>query len=207
MVSRRKDVELQRRPPKRPPKHRILVVCEGEVTEPSYLKAFQHEVRNQLVHVEPLGPAGAPLSVVKKAIELRDKADQEAKAERDENLKWDEVWAVHDCDDHPNLLRAHELAKKQSIQLAYSNPSFELWALLHFEELHAETHRRDVRAALKKHLTGYDKKLDFKKVHPTYEEAKTRAEALDKEAEQSGKPGRNPTTGVFRLTERIKRKN
>ncbi len=207
MVSRRKDVDLQRRPPKRSPKHRILCVCEGEVTEPAYLKAFQHEVRNPLVHVEPFGPAGVPLSVVEKAIKLRDDSNEKAKDERDENLKWDEVWAVHDRDDHPNIPEAHALAKKEQIRLAFSNPNFELWALLHFEDLHAETHRKDVRAALKKHLSRYDKELDFQKLHPGYDAAKKRAEALDAEAERLGKPGSNPTTGVFRLTERIKTRN
>ena len=207
MVSRRKDVDLRRRPPKRSPRHRILCVCEGEVTEPAYLKEFQHEVRNQLVHVEPVGPAGVPLTVVQKAIEMRNVAERRAKDERDENLKWDEVWAVHDCDDHPNISQAHALANEEHIWLAFSNPSFELWALLHFEDLHAETHRRGVRAALKIHLPRYEKELDFQKIHQGYEEAKKRAEALDAEAKLLRQPGRNPTTSVFRLTERIRTKN
>jgi hypothetical protein len=61
-----------------------------------------------------------------------------------------------------------------------------------------------VRSALKKHLPGYDKELDFAKVHPGYDDARGRAEALERAAEKQGEPLRNPSTSVYRLTERIR---
>ena len=69
--------ELRRRAPTRQPKRRILVVCEGRKTEPEYFKALCNDVRNLLVHVE-VRHAGVPLTVVERAIELRDDAERDA---------------------------------------------------------------------------------------------------------------------------------
>lgn len=207
MSRRRLDVDLRRRGPRRQSKTRILVVCEGEVTEPEYLRALAHRERNPLLHVEPFGPAGVPLTVVQKAIAMRNAKEEEAKAHHDENLRWDEVWVVHDHDDHPNISKAHQLATRNHIEVAYSNPSFELWALLHFQEQRAHVHRTRVRDALKKHLPRYDKLLDFEKVHKGYDDARSRAEALDVSARKDGEPGRNPSTDVYRLTERLRRRD
>jgi hypothetical protein len=84
MVRRHDDRSIKRRGPSRQPKIRILVVCEGKKTEPGYLKQFQHHVRNPRVHIEPLGPAGVPISVVERAMTERRLADEEARRQRDE---------------------------------------------------------------------------------------------------------------------------
>lgn len=120
VVSRRSqdDRPIGRRGPSREPKLRILIVCEGKETEPGYFKAFQHEVRNPRVHIEIGGETGVPLTVVQVAIRLRDQAEREAARQRDENLKLDEVWAVFDVDEHPNLDQARQLADSNAIKLA-----------------------------------------------------------------------------------------
>jgi hypothetical protein len=206
MVSRRRldDRSLKRRAPTRQPKHRILIVCEGQKTEPGYLKAFQHKVRNPRVHVEVAAETGVPRTVVEIAVRLRDEAEQEAKRERDENLRWDEVWGVFDIDEHPNLDQARTMARDHAIELAVSNPCFELWALLHFQEHRAHMDRAKAREALQQHLRDYDKSLDFAKMYPGYSDAVRRAQELAREADIHGEPGRNPTTGVYRLTESIR---
>ncbi len=50
----------------------------------------------------------------------------------------------------------------------------------------------------------YDKCVDFSKCQEGYESAVQRAKALDHLAESVGDPMRNPTTGVYRLTEQIR---
>ncbi len=52
----------------------------------------------------------------------------------------DSIWCVFDRDDNSNevLLRAKQSAQKEGYHLAYSNPSFELWLLLHFINQQAE---------------------------------------------------------------------
>lgn len=208
MVSRgRKDDSLRRLAPTRTPKRRILVVCEGQVTEPEYIRSFQHAARNQRVHVEVAKEHGVPLTVVQEAQRLRDEAVLEAKRLKDQNLRYDEVWAVYDTDDHPHLPEAHLLAEREDIKLAISNPCFELWVLLHFQDQSASIHRDKVRAALQAHMPGYDKSLTFSPLSPkeaAYAEAVRRAKALDAAAEEHGAPGRNPTTRVDLLTESIR---
>ncbi len=208
MVSRRRDDNrsIGRRGPTLPPRRRILVVCEGRETEPGYLRAFQREARNARVHLEIADETGVPRTVVEQAIRLRREADDDARRQRDENLRYDEVWSVFDVDDHPHLDQAKKLADRESIAVAVSNPCFELWALLHFEDQRAHIDRKKLRAKLQRHQPGYDKSLDFRRMHPGYDEAVRRAQALEMEAEHHGAPGRNPTTGVFRLTESIRRR-
>ena len=208
MVSRgRKDDSLKRRAPSRDPKRRILVVCEGQVTEREYILKFRQAVRNQRVHVEVAREHGVPLTVVKEAQRLRDEAAGEAKSQGDQNLRYDEVWAVYDTDDHPNLKAARQHAERQDIKLAISNPCFELWALLHFQDQRASIHRDKARAKLQAHMPDYDKSLTFAPLSPkeaAYAEAVHRAMALDAAAEEHGSPGRNPTTRVYLLTESIR---
>ena len=86
------------------------------------------------VHVEVPDEPGVPLTVVKTAIRISEEAAADAKGQRDENLRYDSVWAVFDVDAHPNLQQAIELADRHGIQIGLSNPCFELWALINFVE-------------------------------------------------------------------------
>jgi len=184
--------------------YRILVVCEGRKTEPGYFKQFQHHVRNPRLHIQPLGPAGVPVTVVETAIAERARAEQDASQQHDENLRWDEVWAVFDIDDHPEIARAKQRAADHGIRLAISNPCFELWAYLHFAEQTAHVERGKLRGELRKYLPQYDKELAFTKVHAGYDDAVRRARALEAAAASAGRSGRNPTTDVYQLTEVIR---
>lgn len=206
MVSRRRhdDRPIGRREPTRDPKRRILIVCEGELTEPGYFRALQHALRNRRVHVEVARDHGVPMTIVDLAARLRDQAKEEARRQRDENLLWDEVWGVFDVDEHPHIEAACRFAERNGILIAVSNPCFELWALLHFQDQRAHIERHRVRAALQQFMPGYDKDLDFVRMHPGYDAAVRRAVELAREAAHHGAPARNPTTGVVRLTESIR---
>jgi hypothetical protein len=54
------------------------------------------------------------------------------------------------------------------------------------------------------YLPNYEKAVRFRDVEPGYDQAVSRAARLDRDAEAMGEPGRNPTTGVYRLTEAIR---
>lgn len=62
----------------------------------------------------------------------------------------DSIWCVFDRDDNSNevLLRAKQSATKEGYRLAYSNPSFELWFLLHFSNQQTEV--EDCQALISK---------------------------------------------------------
>jgi hypothetical protein len=201
---RDRDRHIGRNPAKREPKHRILVVCEGKVTEPEYFKALQHEFKNRLVHVEIDKQAGVPLTVVRRAIELDSQTNDAANRNRDDDLKYDDVWCVFDVDEHPHLAEALDLAKNSNVNVALSNPCFELWALLHFQDQNEQMHRHEAQQALKVFLPKYEKKLDFHKMNPGYLKAVARAQSLQKMAEAMSEPNRNPSTGVHLLTELIR---
>lgn len=48
----------------------------------------------------------------------------------------DQLWCVFDCDDNKDseLQAAILYAEKHGYKIAYSNPAFEYWYLLHFEK-------------------------------------------------------------------------
>lgn len=198
--------DYRRRPPRRSQKFRILIVCEGRVTERNYFAEFQHHVRNPRVHVAIPDQPGVPLTVVQTAVKLQAEADGEATAHRDDNLRFDSVWAVFDVDDHPRIDEAKGLALRNNIHVAISNPCFELWALLHFQDQRAHIGRDVLRTRLRQYLPGYEKNLQYDRLTAAYEEAVHRAILLEEEAQRHGNLFRNPTTGVARLTELIRTK-
>lgn len=181
-------------------KPRILIICEGEVTERRYFLDLKEFAKNKPVDVEISREVGEPLKAVQIAVRLRHEADVAAERDLDPNQRYDQVWTVFDVDEHATLNAARQLAGENGIQLAISNPCFELWALLHFQEQRAHIERRPLVLLLQRHLPEYDKTLAFAKLHPTYVDAVRRAEELEQEAERQDETGRNPTTGVYRLT-------
>ena len=128
---RRGPPTLRRRGPSRDPKIKITVVCEGKLTEPGYIYAFARDC-GALVAIDLAleTGAGVPLSVVQKAITLKPKTHRIA----DGFDERDEFWAVFDRDEHPNFSDALHRAKAAGVHVAYSNPCFELWVVLHFQD-------------------------------------------------------------------------
>ncbi len=189
------------------PKLRILVVCEG-LTEKQYLDQFTKLCRNPLVLVQVSGQVGVPLTVVTKARDAKQAAEKDAKRHGDDFLKYDAVWCVVDVDDHPNLAAAQVMARDNKISMAISNPSFELWLLLHFRDSPGMQTRAKIRSLLKEHLPDYDKHIYLNDTfwraecfHSRYAMATQTAKRLDK---QCGDEQANPTTGVYVLTEEIR---
>jgi hypothetical protein len=180
------------------------VICEGKVTEPEYFKGFANACENPRVTVECEPEAGVPLSVVRMARDRKREAEQVAEKEEDDNLRYDAVWVVFDVDEHPNIPSAIQMARDNDIHLAVSNPSFELWLLLHFRDHPGPKDRAVVRQLLKGFLPNYDKHVDYKKCLPGYPEAAKRAARLGGCDIQACQPGPNPSSGVHVLTESIR---
>ncbi len=110
--------DLKRGERKRPLKPLFLIVCEGEKTEPNYFKNFR--VPNDVRDIHGLGKN--TVSLVEEALRLRGDKD------------YTQVWCVFDRDSFPAVIfnKALSLAKRNKIQVAYSNEAFELWYLLHY---------------------------------------------------------------------------
>jgi hypothetical protein len=194
---------LKRRGADRKPRTRLLVLCEGQVTEPKYLKAFKHDHRSQLVEVEVVPECGVPKTLVEAAVARKKDADREARRRGDPYLKYDEVWCVFDVDQHPNLPEAKQQAQANGLHVAISNPCFELWVLLHFQDQRAHQERGQIQAACREHLPEFVKEVPYEKIRPGYRDAVRRAQALEDWQDQQQRPGGNPSTGVHELTGRI----
>jgi len=189
-----------RRPPFRAPKKRILIVCEGENTERQYLEGFAKYHRDTLVDVKVADEHGVPMTVVRDAKRLKKEAANAARREGDRNLKFDAVWCVFDRDDHPHVPEALTMAANNNMEVALSNPCFELWLLLHLKDSPEMLHRHAALSMLKKLVADYDKSVNYTDYHAGYEQAVKRAKRLDELAKVANEPGMNPTTGVYRLT-------
>ena len=120
---------------------RILIVCEGEKTEPSYFENFKKINNESFVYeVDCQGGGINTIAVVNKAIELRDNA----------SIPYDSVWAVFDKDDFPasSFNGAIFRAKANNINVAWSNEAFELWYLYHFNNRITAMSRSDYQKAI-----------------------------------------------------------
>jgi hypothetical protein len=135
---------------------------------------------------------------------LKKQAEEEARREGDDNIAYDAVWCVFDTDDHPKVADARQMANDNGISVALSNPSFELWLLLHFRDSPGMQHRHTLVEMLKSFVADYDKNVKYESYSAGYLSAVRRANRLDEAAESDGEPGRNPSTGVYRLTEQIR---
>jgi hypothetical protein len=163
------------------------VYCGGERTERAYLHGL-----NAAYHGGPV-----TLDVQHKGrVDPRRVVDAAVKyAQRGPGL-YDEVWCVVDVD-HFDLAPAIRAAHRHGVELAVSNPCFELWLLLHHGAHSAHLERcGDATARLRKYLPTYEKvNLRFGDFAGGVAAAVKRAKELD--------PERNPSTGMWRLVGRV----
>jgi RloB-like protein len=168
------------------------------------LTAFARDSANPLVRVRLDDRGGDPKMLVERALELRREAEQEARRLRDDNVEFDEVWCVFDVDQHERLAAAREQARANGIHVALSNPCFELWLLLHFRDHTAHLDGKKAISLLRSHVKGYHKHVDFLVFRDGYDSAVDRAKNLERRGQSAGSPDGNPSTSVYRLTERIR---
>ena len=190
--------------PFKPSKPVILVVTEGAVTEKEYLEQFALYQKTTRVVLEIVKGAGVPSTIVDVAKELKRAAEKRAKRERDDNLLYDQVWCVFDIDQHPDVPKAKQNAIDCDIQLAISNPCIELWLWLHFAPQPGPQHRHDLQRMLITYIPNYNKHVNYIDYRSGYDAAEDRAEKLEQEALLDEDDGRNPTTGMWRLTRAIR---
>jgi len=191
---------LQRRSGHWPPRARVLVVCEGEQTEPRYFRALCNHKRLSTAEVEVCGPllGTHPSCVVKYALTRRKQTPK--------SQPFDEVWCVFDRDDHERIHEALTRARHCGIKVAFSNPSFELWFLLHLAPYSsAERMRSEVVSRLKKYIPDYHKSMDvYYGLVPHQQVASLSAKRLRNDHQGAGrKETHNPSTSVDLLVEKL----
>jgi len=188
------------------PKPLFVIVCEGKNTEPRYITDFAKAHGNNLVRIELDRGAGAPLTIVQKAVETKKRILAENRKNGFDSFF--EVWAVFDVDEHPQIPRAMDMGLANGIQIIVSNPCVEIWPLLHFEFHRAPIHRHDIQKRLSTFMVSYadkgDKVIDFPQIEGNYDQARTRARTLLEDHLAVGDERGNPSTNIFELLDKIK---
>jgi hypothetical protein len=198
---------LRRNAAKRDPKRKFIIYTEGKNTEPDYFHAIGHKLLGALVNLEIIDAAGVPMTIARKACE-RAGTMKRGRALKSSFEEGDQVWAVFDRDEHPKVSEALELCRVAKIGVAYSDPCFELWLILHHNEFDRPDDRHQVQSALSKVCKSYDpkgtKSADFAEYMPKVEDAEARAVKQLARREDEGKPIRRPFTTVFCLTQAMR---
>lgn len=184
----------------------IIIVCEGECTEPIYFKKFNSELRYSGVSIKtPSVPETNPVNLVRAAIHIKNKRDCRI------SLKdGDEIYCIYDVDDNndSDLDTALILAKKNGIQILLSNPCFEIWFLLHFLRVNTAYYREELFEKIKDHIANYEKCQEvYHLLKDRQQTAIDNAKYLNNIHRDQGISlnGRacNPSTQVFKLVEYI----
>lgn len=139
-----------------------LIVTEGTETEVKYFKnikriiesLFNNNIIVEKIDLDVQGAARSTKVLVNEAIKKR-------------SLKaYSEVWVVFDKDDNKDFDEAITLAKSEGLNVAWSNECFELWLLLHFQDLKSAIGRNDYYSKLTTHFKSknindgkYDKNI------------------------------------------------
>lgn len=189
------------------PKKRVVVVCEGAKTEPSYLRLINRRATDALVELEIVDEAAtSPKQLVERACEIVSAARREVRRTRDPNAQVDEIWCVFDVDEHPMLREAKQQAEDNGVSIAISNPSFEIWLLLHFVDQTAYIHRDEVLRLVKAQIADYDKCVrTLDELEGRYGDARQRAQRLDRKhaGDETAFPQDNPASGMWRLVDSL----
>ncbi|MEX2130014.1 MAG: RloB family protein [Pseudohongiellaceae bacterium] len=195
---------LQRRVDKRDPYAKVLIVCEGEKTEPHYFNELRNHYGLNTANVEVCGDCGsAPNNVLAYA-------KQRYREELGAGDAFDKVFCVFDKDAHPsytNVLTAIAAAKPARIFEAINSvPCFEYWLLLHFnystkpyQPLPGRSTGDQVLSDLCGYMAHYKKGAGdvFLKLISQLEFAKQNSARALREAERSDTD--NPSTRVHEL--------
>ena len=102
------------------PAARVVIVTEGALTEPQYLRSFSFIHTQNSIKLAIRPAKGDPRRVVEWAVEEKESLRGDSLAAQDT------VWAVFDRDIHPRFDEAVDMARGNGILLAVSNPCFEI---------------------------------------------------------------------------------
>lgn len=138
----RRGGSINRRGARLAERHRLLIVCEGAVTEVEYFQGLKQSLRKSGVAVrgvEVKGHGSDPLNVLDEARRMASEED------------FDEVWVVVDTDTHERLPQALREARRARVPVVVSNPCFEIWLLWHHADCQAHQSADDLRRELRRY--------------------------------------------------------
>lgn len=175
----------------------ILIVCEGEKTEPNYFKGFP--VPKDIRQIYGIGMD--PLRLVQEAVNLQ------RSYRREHGYDYGQVWCVFDRDEVSleRFRQALQLARTSNFQIAYSNPAFEIWYLLHFRCSDRPMTRQECCSELGVRLgSAYSKnQLMYSRLQATQPDAIACAKRLLATYDPPDPANDNPSTTVHLLVQEL----
>lgn len=189
---------------------KIYVLCNGELAEPQYFEEFKDQLaipQQIIVRYKPFIHM-APWDFIKAAIAYRKELAEKDKFSAGYG---DQIWCVFDIDNYwkdnkKDFGAALELAKKNKINLAWSNQCFELWYLCHFDATLSAMPRTDYHKKLKDRfktnsLGNYSKNMKgvFELLRPFQHAGIKNAKKLY----VKDNVGKDPSTAVYLLVEEM----
>lgn len=189
------------------PKVAIHIICEGVNTEPEYFIQCKDHYGAGLVELKIIPGAGVPWTIVQTAVELRQSLTLLKRKSKDSFDGCFRVWAVFDRDDHPLVEESLALARENNIDVAFSDPCFEVWPLLHLVDHGSQDHRHEVQKKLSALMPEYDHQkgaiINYEQIKDHFQTAYDRAQRLNKaRIEENCALGR-PSTTVGELVMKI----
>lgn len=156
MTSKRR--KFSRRLGERPYRKIFVLAVEGKKTEPQYFGIFNN--KSSVIQVKCLkaNHGSAPPKVHKR---------MEIHLKKEKLKKTDEAWLVVDRDQWSDeqLNKLHEWSlQADNYGFALSNPKFEYWLLLHFEDGKGVTNSQGCSQKLNNYLPDYSKGIDVRKI-------------------------------------------
>ncbi len=120
----------------------------------------------------------------------------------------DEIWCLFDVEwpqNHPDLDKAIDHARRNDVSIAVSNPCFELWLALHFDSQTAWIDNNGAERLRQSHDGSSDKSLSGATYMPNRQDAARRARSLDEmhRDNDTAFPDDNPSSGMFRFLEAV----
>lgn len=160
--------KLRRKEGTRNPKGNVYIICEGEKTERKYFSSFKSEIckgrkccRKKLSRIEVVPSKNC--GIIANIEFARNYAKAESICEKDGDC----VICVVDCDANKktDFEQGIKMAKGSKdnirVNLCLSNPSFEIWYLLHYECYKKHLDQEELENKLKQHIENYEKNVDY----------------------------------------------
>jgi len=192
----RKARRFARQTGQRSYRKRFLIAAEGAKTEPQYFSLFNSPHATVQVTCLKCGHDSAPPHVLKRMTTWLKKNDLEDS---------DEAWLVVDKDQWTDAQLKELLTWSQSKEnygFALSNPKFEYWLLLHFEDGKGVDTSRKCSERLRRYLKNYDKGIDLRKFTPDSISKAVHQAKLRDTPSCTGWPKTTGTT-VYKLVEKF----
>jgi len=191
----------------RPQLARILILCEGQCTEPQYLHEVRRKLRIPEQNLRIASPPGVPNTP-------REMVESAKGRKRDKLESYDQVWCVFDveakltqqCRD--GLPGALNSAKDAGIPIAMSNPCFEIWLCWHKTDQTAWIASDAIQSRCKQlGLTDGKRIQDVSSlIQDCYGVARERAINSDQTHDRNGteRPeDRNPSSDMYELIDAV----